>query len=434
MEFFAWRPWLLAAASIQAQAGGTAGGPVWMVQAAALALGAYALGSLRRRSLPLQTLRLTLLALGVLAATVGAALIPGARALTFFSLLFLWWRGLIVAQYHTSHDLLTASFARLVLWQVAATTLASNSGTVPPPSQGPTALSVVGLFATGLPTLAASRLMAARQEDAPEARAQSGSWRPAVVVLVVLFTTVLLLLLRILTGPAFPSLQARLVALVSQFMSLLERLLEPFALLIGKAIEPLVRFLAAHAHPLVIQPEQGANGLSDAAQNGGGTLPAALLYALRVLAYASVAAVVALVFFGSISRALQLADSDVPEEREALPAEEVRGSQRAGRRRRRCGYGQGDAALPFVRKAYRRFQAMAASLGLPRKPDETPHEFLARVRDEGLPAPDQAADLTAIYIRARYGAPGDQPADSAAMNRLLDQIARAAEGNRKPRR
>lgn len=435
VEFFAWRPWLLAAAAlVMANTQGALGSMVWLVQAVTLALGAYALSSLRRRGLALQPLRLALLALGLLAATTGAALAPYARALAFFSLLFLWWRGLIVAQYYANHDLLTAAFTRLVLWQLAAVALASTVNALPSPALTSAAASVAGLFAIGLVTLAASRLMAVRQEDVFDARTQTGTWRPAVVGMVVLLTALLLILLRVLAGPAFPSLQARFLSLVSQLMALLERLLEPLALLIGKAIEPVVRFLAAHAHPLVIQPGQGANGLADTAQHEGGTLPAALLYALRLLAYVTAAAVVALVFFGSIFRAFRLEENDVPEEREALPAEEVERGQRTGKRRRGSAYGQDQTRLPFVRKAYRRFQAIAASLGIPRKPEETPDEFLERVRTLGLPASDQAAHLTAVYVRARYGPVGAQPEDNAAVERLLNVIDKAARTGGKQRR
>src|SRR5262249_52062126 len=91
------------------------------------------------------------------------------------------------------------------------------------------------------------------------------------------------------------------------------------------------------------------------------------------------------------------------------------------RRRNRAGYnasqqeagyyaGEVEPARSTVREVYRRLLQRGAELGYPRRPDETPLEYLDRLHR--LPLPEQDADLlTALYARVRYGSVGERPED-----------------------
>ena len=82
-----------------------------------------------------------------------------------------------------------------------------------------------------------------------------------------------------------------------------------------------------------------------------------------------------------------------------------------------------------VDRLYRRTLGRLSRLGWPRRPNETPHEYAARLRAAGPFAGDDAFDgLTARYAAARFG--GQQPADEtvAALGRTIgDRLSRPAQ-------
>ena len=76
-----------------------------------------------------------------------------------------------------------------------------------------------------------------------------------------------------------------------------------------------------------------------------------------------------------------------------------------------------------VDRLYRRTLGRLARLGWPRHPNETPHEYAARLRVAGPFAGDDAFDgLTTRYAAARFG--GQQPADEAvaALGRTIGEL------------
>ena len=54
-------------------------------------------------------------------------------------------------------------------------------------------------------------------------------------------------------------------------------------------------------------------------------------------------------------------------------------------------------------RVYQKTLDRLAARGLARRPEETPHEYLARVRQQGVVAADALAHLTDCYAEARYG-------------------------------
>jgi protein-glutamine gamma-glutamyltransferase len=103
--------------------------------------------------------------------------------------------------------------------------------------------------------------------------------------------------------------------------------------------------------------------------------------------------------------------------------------RRRGWRRARGGGTARRAGLEAPRTAgavdrlYRRTLARLARLGWPRRPNETPHEYAARLRVAGPFAGDGTFDgLTARYAAARFG--GQEPADEAvaALGRTIGEL------------
>jgi hypothetical protein len=83
-----------------------------------------------------------------------------------------------------------------------------------------------------------------------------------------------------------------------------------------------------------------------------------------------------------------------------------------------------------VDRLYRRTLGRLSRLGWPRRPNETPHEYAARLRASGPFAGDDAFDgLTARYAAARFG--GQQPADEAVteLGRTIGDLLSGAQQN-----
>ena len=83
-----------------------------------------------------------------------------------------------------------------------------------------------------------------------------------------------------------------------------------------------------------------------------------------------------------------------------------------------------------VDRLYHRTLGRLSRLGWPRRPNETPHEYAARLRAAGPFAGDDAFDgLTARYAAARFG--GQQPADDtvAALGRTIGDVLSGSQQN-----
>ena len=73
------------------------------------------------------------------------------------------------------------------------------------------------------------------------------------------------------------------------------------------------------------------------------------------------------------------------------------------RRAGRTGLRRGWRSEPPVFHVYQKTLDRLAARGFARRPEETPHEYLARARKQGVPAADALARLTECYAEARYG-------------------------------
>ena len=73
------------------------------------------------------------------------------------------------------------------------------------------------------------------------------------------------------------------------------------------------------------------------------------------------------------------------------------------RRAVRSGLRRGWRGEPPVFHVYQRALDRLAARGFARRPEETPHEYLARARKQGVASADALARLTECYAEARYG-------------------------------
>jgi len=77
-----------------------------------------------------------------------------------------------------------------------------------------------------------------------------------------------------------------------------------------------------------------------------------------------------------------------------------------------------------VREMYRRLLRRGAALGHPRRPAETPREYLERLRRTPTIDGEEADLLTALYADVRYGDKGERPADIERATRAWERLAR----------
>ena len=147
----------------------------------------------------------------------------------------------------------------------------------------------------------------------------------------------------------------------------------------------------------------------------------------------------ALVYFG-LAEEYHDDPEDAPHEAQIEDRYRDRPNVRRLRRRRLHGLPLGAAAggagarAPrtdgAVERLYRRTLGRLSRLGWPRRPNETPHEYAARLRAAGPFAGDDAFDgLTARYAAARFG--GQQPADDAiaALGRTIGDVLSGSHQN-----
>ena len=73
------------------------------------------------------------------------------------------------------------------------------------------------------------------------------------------------------------------------------------------------------------------------------------------------------------------------------------------RRTVRSGLRRGWRGEPAIFHVYQKTLDRLAARGFARRPEETPHEYLARARKQGVAAADALAHLTECYAEARYG-------------------------------
>lgn len=312
---------------------------------------------------------------------------------------------------------LTASLliAAIASGRAADAALRSGRGAVP-------VAVVAGLLAIAAAQIEQARRTAIRRGGRAPAR---GSWLAFAGLAALLISLVALALGGLVGHDAWHVLAAPLVFALHVLSAALFYVLLAVVYVLYLVLSPLLWLVRLAIHrgktpqhpPAIAQPPDFSKFAHDT-QHG---LSPDLALALRVGLVAVAAVVVVLILLSALRRYRSTpADEDVDEQRESLWSRDLALGQlrRALSRRRAANPAPVRADLSAepasVRDAYRLLTILARRRDLARRPAETASDFSARL---GRAWPDVAAplsDLTARYLRVRYGEQADEPERVAA--------------------
>jgi len=352
--------------------------------------------------------------------------------------LLVWWRGIGIGRarptpYQVERRFWTGVLALAGLLVVVA--LAGRaSGLTPGALILPTlAFVFVGLIAMPLSRIA--ELSSGPSRRGAPALTPSGPWLATLLGVVTALLLVTLVLAQLV---AFDRLGALLEPLGAILWMILYVVLLPFAFLaeglifVARRLLRLQLPLGGRDRPVMDALEQ----LRQQERSGGPVAPE-LLTALKVLLLVALAAAVVGLLARAVSHLRDRATEDgVEEVRDLVWSWPGLGAiwrwLLAWIRPRLAGAGAAEATRPIgagvaasIRELYREFLALGASVGRPRRPVETPHEYESRLRGEpALPGADEVHSITESYVRVRYGPPAPRQPDlgpiAAALARLRE--------------
>ena len=386
------------------QLGAAAPPPGWLV--AAVLLAATALALLLDRARPPAHAARWLAAAGVVAVVLPAALGSDHPMLMALTAAAAWWRGLAVTQYTRSHTATagnTAALAGIALLPLVAQLIS------PYPGWPATAAPYYAVFFAG--SLAA--LVLSRAERLRQQWSQRAHWRVTGPLAVLSGTGLFLvpaLLGWVLTGRDL-SLPGRLLGWVGS--GLLNGLLWALALILAP-FEWLMQLFVRWLTPTRAPPPP-----TDPADKPLGDLLAEVRHATpggeRAVGALAIALLVVLLFvvvLRTVRRRSQLSVDAVPEERESTLFWHRTPRPRRGAVPPAPGPSDvlDDSPTGRVRRLYRRLQQAGAAAGRPRRPVETPSEYLAALSHWGA-RPGVAGRITALYLAVRYGEVLPAPAE-----------------------
>ncbi len=383
---------------------------------------------------------------------------PAAASALLFGA-FLWWRGAAIARSPLHFD---DAYERLVVGVAALiAVLALGAATGAAPDHAVTAALVLQFFACTLPALAITRLEDIRRQRASDATgpAFAREW------LTVLGLTVagILALAALLAGTVSADVARALTAVMEAGSVLLIVLVYAVALPMGLLATVLIWLLRGMiallggSRPPPPQPLPSPDEFRQQADAAAHHLPPVLVLAGKWLLLGLVVAVVAAVIVRAVFRYRRGPAEDYEEVRESLwPGGGLRALigrwlrrllQRLGGRWRRAttpaaasvpAARTADPEARTVRAMYRAWLAAAARRGRPRRPPQTPSEFLEEARDLVPDGVTELVTLTRLYEVARYGAPPLPPSVTAeaqtTWSRLRQHLLAARTGTAGPGR
>jgi len=350
---------------------------------------------------------------------------------TFLLVLFLWWRGLVLAQRRISGDSVAFRF-RLGLVMLAATTLVGGF-ILPWPVTG---FVFLFFFASLL------GIALARAEDVGQQYGGSHSpfglgWLTTLVVVCLAVLLVAAGVAALLTGenvslvlkPVLDVLRFILLALVYVTGWIVFILVTPLSLILGEIrLEELRRTLAG----------LGPWGPLPRSEPSAVFTPEQLALARTVGIVGGVLLLVAVVAF-SLRRLRARAGRRRAEDRESVwdrphLRRGLRNLLRHGRRRMddattalsRSLLGRLLAART-IRRIYAHMTALAAELGYPRPDYQTPYEYLPTLGQAFPQSRDAVADITEAYVAVHYGEVPERPEDLAGVRASWESIQEAAK-------
>ncbi|MDA8219068.1 MAG: DUF4129 domain-containing protein [Dehalococcoidales bacterium] len=342
--------------------------------------------------------------------------------------LLLWWRGMANGRSAVNYEGMNSVFA---LGLVANVLFLLLTLFMTPVERGlleeRAGVFLLFYFLAGLPTLALARLDSVRERSRTrEGASQLGNWQWLGVLLGLVLGLIIFALLvgGVLSSSVVGAVIAPLLAAAGEaFWFVSSLVIWAIAILLA----PLMYLIRLLAPPLAL-PEATPEPDFDPSQLGDSqatvmALPPEVLLALRVVAVAALVGVALLLLARTISRRRDWSiAADYLEEHDSVWTwRSLRDGLLARLRAwlaalRRPARGSADRPLAAsdveparatsalgIRQIYAQLLRLGASLGLRRRPSETPYEHLPALAGRLVPPEDLAA-ITAAYVEARYGA------------------------------
>lgn len=339
----------------------------------------------------------------------------------------LWWRGLVLGEREFTHFEVERGFRRGVAWTVVFIIFFALYGR----ARGFAAASpapgfLLGFFSVGLFLLAVTRLLAIWQEtqaDPAQALSANRHWLLLLVAVVG----------AILSGAAFVSglLNVSFRPVVLQWLRPLAPIVEYIFLALFAVALVIARLIIAALSRLPFRPagieppETLRQPLSVLLRE----LPPRVVNSARWGIVLFVVALLIVLIAVAVVRARRRSRRADEDERESVwdPRSALTGLGRAWRSlwQRAAPPVPEEPTVSTIRMLYRELLRIGQTLGVPRRPSETPYEYRPRLsgRLSGAGAP--IASLTEAYVRVRYTphAPSEAEVDGARAD--LEQVRQA---------
>lgn len=351
--------------------------------------------------------------------------------IVFVLVLFLWWRGLVLAQRRLESDMLVARF-RSGLMMLAITTVVSGAILPMPPDQF-----VFGYFFVGLLGIAL-----ARAEEV--GRQYGGSQSPFGLGWMAILVSVSLVILLLAAGVAILLTGENVSRFIDPIWEV-QRVILTFLTYIllfvlswvGNAVleflEGMFGDLDLRGLERVLTPPAGLGLPEQAGQSPFTPEQLALAKAVGVIGV-----LVFVVLVIALRRLRVRAGRRHDEDRESVWREgDLRSAWRdllqGGRRRlgemadvlSHSRLGRAFAVLT-IRRIYAHTSALAEALGYPRAPHETPYEYQATMEQAFPEHCEEVARITQAYVVAHYGEAPDRPEDLEAIRVAWERIREMA--------
>ena len=369
-----------------------------------------------------------------LAALVRAAhdalpvVVPAVMAALLAALL--WWRGIVLGEREFTHFEIERAFRRGVAWTIVFMiffVIYGDSRGFEAATAAPAYL--LGFFSLGLIMLAVTRLLSIWQEsqaDEAQALAANRHWLLLLIAVVGVILTGATLFSGVVNLQFRPTILRGLAPLVPvvEFLFLIAF---SIALVIARGILYVLSQFPRRFGQVERPPEAG-RPLEELLRD----LPPGVVSGARWGMVAVVVGLLVLLIAIAVVRSRRRAKKPGEDERESVWSTTLllAGLGQAWRnlwaRLRAARTEPEPESVSAIRAVYRELLRLGVSLGIARRPSETPYEYRPRLA-ERLPEDRWDIDsLTEAYVRVRYTPESPSPADVESARDALDRIRSAA--------
>ena len=356
------------------------------------------------------------------------AVVPAVMASLAAALL--WWRGIVLGEREFTHFEIERAFRRGVAWTILFMiffAIYGDSRGFAGAAAAPAYL--LGFFSLGLVMLAVTRLLSIWQEsqaDEAQALAANRHWLLLLVAVVGVILSGATLFSGVVNFQFRPTI-LRALAPLAPVVEFLFLIAFSIALVIARAILYVLsqfprRFGQMERPPAAGRPlEELLRELPPGVVSGARWGMVLLVVGLFVLLIAI-----------AVVRSRRRAKKPGEDERESVWSTPLllAGLGQAWRNlwaRLRAARVEGEPeSVGSIRAFYRELLRLGLSLGIARRPSETPYEYRPRLA-ERLPAEmEDIFALTEAYVRVRYTPDSPSPAEVAAAREALDRVRSSA--------